>query len=171
MLKKYIEAGKITGTHGIRGEMRLDTWCDSPEFMTRFRTIYLTSDGKEKWTKVTCRPHKNIAIINVPEINSVEEADVFRGRIIYIDRADAKLPKDKYFVQDLIGITVFDVDSDRCYGKITDVSKTGANDVWHIINESGEYLIPVIDDVVISVDIDNQKVQIRALKGIFDDED
>ena len=95
MLKKYIEAGKITGTHGIRGEMRLDTWCDSPEFMTRFRTLYLTSDGKEKWTKVTCRPHKNIAIIKVPEINSVEEADVFRGRIIYIDRADAKLPKDK----------------------------------------------------------------------------
>ena len=51
------------------------------------------------------------------------------------------------------------------------MSKTGANDVWHITNESGEYLIPVIDDVVISVDIDNQKVQIRALKGIFDDED
>ncbi|MBQ2815250.1 MAG: 16S rRNA processing protein RimM [Clostridia bacterium] len=171
MLKKYIEAGKITGTHGIRGEMRLDTWCDSPEFMMRFKTLYLTSDGKEKWSKVSCRPHKNIAIIKVPEINSVEEADAFRGKIVYIDRTDAKLPKDKYFVQDLIGIDVFDVDSDRCYGKITDVSKTGANDVWHITNESGEYLIPVIDDVVISVDIDNQKVQIRALKGIFDDED
>ena len=171
MLKKYIEAGKITGTHGIRGEMRLDTWCDSPEFMTQFKTLYLTSDGKEKLSKVSCRPHKNIAIVKVPEIKSVEEADMFRGKIVYIDRDDAKLPKDKYFVQDLMGITVFDVDSDRCYGRITDVSKTGANDVWHITNESGEYLIPVIDDVVISVDIDNQKVLIRALKGIFDDED
>lgn len=170
MLKKYIEAGKITGTHGIRGEMRLDPWCDSAEFLSSFHTLYISDDGSEKWTGVTCRPHKNIAILKVPEITSVEEAERFRGKVVYINRSDVKLPDGKYFVQDLLGCTVSDADDERVYGKITDVSKTGANDVWHITNEKGEYLIPVIDDVVVSVDIDDKKVLIHAMKGLFDDE-
>ncbi len=171
MLKEYIEAGKITGTHGIRGEMRLDAWCDSPEFLSSFKTLYLTPDGKEKWSKVTCRPHKNVAILRVPTVTTIEEAERFRGRVVYISRKDAKLPKDKYFVQDLMGIEVFDADDGSLYGKISDVSKTGANDVWHILNDKGEYLIPVIDEVVISVDIESEKILIRPMKGIFDDED
>lgn len=171
MLKKYIEAGKITGTHGIRGEMRLDPWCDSAEFLTSFHTLYLSADGDQKWTKVTCRPHKNIAIVKVPEITTVEEAEHFCGRMVYISRENVKLPEGRYFVQDLLGCTVLDAGDGRIYGKITDVSKTGANDVWHITNEKGEYLIPVIDDVVVSVDIDDQKVLIHSMKGLFDDED
>ncbi len=171
MLKQYIEAGKITGTHGIRGEMRLDAWSDSPEFMTGFKTLYLNAEGTEKWTKVTCRPHKNIAIVKVAGIDTVEQAEKFRGKMVYISRKDAKLPKGKYFVQDLLGCAVLDADNGKLYGEISDVSKTGANDVWHIKNGENEYLIPVIDDVVINVDVENNKVEIRPLKGIFDDED
>ena len=171
MLKQSIEAGKITGTHGIRGEMRLDTWSDSPDFMTGFKTLYLNADGTEKWAKVTCRPHKNVAIVKVGGIDTIEQAEKFRGKIVYISRKDAKLPKDKYFVQDLLGCTVFDADDGKVYGEISDVSKTGANDVWHIKNGEKEYLIPVIDDVIINVDVANDKIEIRPLKGIFDDED
>lgn len=171
MLKKYIEVGKITGTHGIRGEMRLDAWCDSPEFLSRFKRLYLTPDGSEMWDKCTCRPHKNIAIVKVPHIDTVEQAERFRGKTVYIDRSDAKLPDGKYFVQDLIGCAVIDADSSEQYGEISDVSKTGANDVWHINSERGEYLIPVIPDVVISVEIDRSRVLIRPIKGLFDDED
>ncbi len=170
MLKQYIEAGKITGTHGIRGEMRMECWCDSPEFMSAFKTLYLSSDGSEKWTKVACKPHKNIAIVKVPDIDTVEQAERFRGKVVYISRKDAKLPEGKYFVQDLLGCEVFDYDNGILYGQISDVSKTGANDVWHISNQRGEYLIPVIDEVVVSVDVESQKMLIRPMKGIFDDE-
>ena len=88
-------------------------------------------------------------------------------------RSDAKLPKGSYFIAELIDCTVYDADDESIvYGIITDVSMTGANDVWHITDENGkEYLLPVIPPVVISTDVENEKVYIRPLKGIFDDED
>ena len=71
----------------------------------------------------------------------------------------------------LIGITVTDADSGVVLGEISDVSQTGANDVWHIKKDGREYLIPAIDDVLVKVDIDSETAVIRPLKGIFDDED
>jgi 16S rRNA processing protein RimM len=80
------------------------------------------------------------------------------------------LPEGRYFISDLLGVEVFDADTNERLGEITDVSQTGANDVWHIKRDGKEYLIPAIDDVLISVDIDNNTAVIRPLKGIFDDE-
>ena len=79
------------------------------------------------------------------------------------------MEEGQYLISDLMEIEVFDADSGKLLGKISDVSKTGANDVWHIMSNGKEYLIPVIDDVVISVDIDANKIVIRPLKGIFED--
>ena len=69
-----------------------------------------------------------------------------------------------------MGVEVFDADTNARLGEITDVSETGANDVWHITKDGKEYLIPAIKDVLISVDIDKNIAIIRPLKGIFDDE-
>ncbi len=92
------------------------------------------------------------------------------GKVIYINRSDLRLEDDSYLITDLIGCDVFDADSGEALGKVSDVSKTGANDVWHILKEGKEYLIPAIPDVIIDVSIDENKVIIRPLKGIFDDE-
>ena len=171
MIKNYLEIGQIVSTHGIRGEVRINPWCNGPEFVKKFKTLYKDANGKDFFKVVSCRPHKNVAIVKVGGIDTIEQAEKFRGKIVYISRKDAKLPKDKYFVQDLLGCTVFDADDGKVYGEISDVSKTGANDVWHIKNGEKEYLIPVIDDVVINVDVADNKIEIRPLKGIFDDED
>ncbi|MBQ2135832.1 MAG: hypothetical protein II201_03000, partial [Clostridia bacterium] len=64
-----------------------------------------------------------------------------------------------------------DADTGECLGTVTDVSKTGANDVWHIEKNGAEYLVPAIDSVIVSVDVQNEKAIIRPLKGIFDNED
>ena len=93
-----------------------------------------------------------------------------RNSVIYIDRADVKLPEGRYFITDLLGCQVFDADSGEELGKITDVSETGANDVWHITRNGKEYLVPAIDEVIISVDTENEKIVIRPIKGIFSDE-
>ena len=67
---------------------------------------------------------------------------------------------------------MLDADDGRTYGRITDVSKTGANDVWQVTDEAGtETLIPAIPDVVIGIDPENERVTIRPLKGLFDDDD
>lgn len=170
MLKQYLEVGKIVGTHGVKGELRVNPWCDSPEFLSQFKTLYYF-EGKEK-IKVSCRPHKNIALVKIQGVDTVEDAQLLRGRILYIDRNDAKLPKGKNFVSDIIGCKVIDVDNSTQYGEITDVLKTGANDVYEVKDSDGnEYLIPVIEQVVIEKNIEDGCVLIRPLKGLFDDED
>lgn len=170
MIKDYLEIGKITGTHGIRGEMRVQPWCDSPEFMKKFKTLYLDRKG-EKAVKVSCRPNGHMVIVKIDGIDTVEEASKYREKVLFMKRSDARLPEGKYFIQELVGCTVIDADNEeKCYGTLTDVSQTGANDVWHITNETGEYLIPAIPPVVIDTDVEKGVIKIRPLRGIFDDE-
>lgn len=169
-MKDFLEIGKIVGTHGIKGELRVDPWCDSPEFFCTFKTVYFNK-GSQPLT-VKSRPHKNIALMTIDGVETVEQADLLRGKILYINRSDVKLDKGVYFIQDLLGITVQDAATKQVYGTIADVLKTGANDVYLVKNDAGkEFLIPVIDDVVKSVDIAQGLVEITPMKGIFDDED
>lgn len=170
-MKKYLEVGEIVGTHGIAGELRVNPWADGPEFLTRFKVLYL-DEGKEKLTVISARAHKNITLLKIKGIDSIETAETYRGRVLFIDRADAKLPEGTYFVQDIIGVEVVDYESGEVYGRISDVSATGANDVWHIAHKDGnEYLMPVIDEVVKETDIEGGRVTIKVMKGLFGDED
>ncbi len=173
MIKKFLEIGEIVGTHGIRGEMRVNPWCDSPEFVKNFKTLYYDSNGSCAAQVKSARPHGNIVLLTVDGIDTVEKAQKMRGKILYMKRSDAKLPEGTYFIAELKGCTVYDADCpEKVYGKLTDVSETGANDVWHITNDEGkEYLIPSIPSVVIETDVANDRIVIRPLKGIFDDED
>lgn len=169
-MEQYLEIGKVVSTHGLRGELRVDPWCDSPQFLCQFKTLYLKK-GETKLS-VSSRPHKTIAIVKANGIDTIEEAEKLRGRILYINRSDARLAPGEYFIQDLMGLDVIDIDTSKSYGKITDVLKTGANDVYQVTDKKKkEYLIPVIDDVVKEIDINGGKVLIKPLKGIFDDED
>ena len=96
MQKQYLEVGKIVGTHGIRGEMRVECWANSPDFLKKFKTLYL-DEGKTA-IAVSCRPHKNIALMTAKGVGSIEEADKLRGKILYIDRKDVKLDEGEHFV-------------------------------------------------------------------------
>ena len=170
MLKQYLEAGRIVGTHGIRGEMRLECWCNTPAFLSKFKRLYL-DEGRTQLS-VTCRPHKNIALITVKGVDTIEKADELRGKILYIDRADAHLEKGEHFVQDIIGLSVTDVDSGKVYGAVRDVLKTGSNDVYEMVGDDKKlYYIPVIPDIIDRLDFDAGAVYIRPMKGLFDDED
>lgn len=172
MKKQFIETGKITGTHGIRGEMRVQPWSDSPEFLTEFDLLYLDGKGKEPLKIKTSRVHKNMVLIKAEGVDTVEQAEKYRDRVIFLNRQDVKLPKGSHFIDDLIDCKVFDTVSGDFLGLLCDVSETGANDVWHIKAENGrEYLIPAIKEVVDSVDVDGGIIKITPLKGIFDDED
>ncbi len=168
MKKQYIESGKIVGTHALKGEVRIEPWCDSAEFLCRFRRLYF-ADGTEVKV-VSARAHKNIVIVHFDGINKVEQADLLRGKVVYINRDDVNLPKGTNFIQDLLGLKVLDAENGSEYGEITDVLKTGANDVYQVTREGKDYLIPVIPDVVVEKNIDEGFVKIKLIEGIFDDE-
>ena len=170
MLKQYLEVGKIVGTHGVRGEMRVECWANSPEFLKSFKKLYL-DEGKTA-VEVRCRPHKNIALMTMRGVESIEAADLLRGKILYIDRADVRLPEGEHFVQDIIGLNVTDADSGEVYGVVRDVLKTGSNDVYEMEDPAGKlFYIPVIPDVMAGFDFEKGAVYIHPMKGLFDDED
>ena len=156
MKQNFLEVGKIVGTHGVRGMVRIQAWCDTPEFFCTLKKLYLDKNGAAYLEALRSSPHGNVVIAALKGVDSIEDADLEEGQ---------------YFITELIGCEVFDADSGRLLGTVSDVSETGANDVWHIKRGEKEYLIPCIDEVVISVDIDAERVVIRPLKGIFEDED
>ncbi len=171
MKQNFLEVGKIVGTHGVRGMVRIQAWCDTPEFFCTLKKLYLDKTGKSYLEVLKSSPHGNVVIAAIKGVDSIEAAEAYRGKVLYMARDDADLEEGQYFISELIGCEVFHADSNTSLGKISDVSETGANDVWHIKRGDKEYLIPCIDEVVISVDIDNERVIIRPLKGIFNDED
>ena len=160
--QRYLEAGQIVGTHGVRGELRVQPWCDSPQVLAKIKTLYF--DNGARPVKVACRAHKNMALVKMNGVDTVQDAAALRGQILYLDRKDVKLEKGRYFICDLIGLTVVDDTSGEVYGTCTDVSATGANDVYR------EVLIPAIPDVIRRVDIDGGEIRIFAMAGLFDDE-
>ena len=168
--KPYLEAGQIVGTHGVRGEVRVQPWCDSPQQFATFKKLYWDAEGKNP-VKLRARPHKNIVLAMLEGITTVEQAQVLRGKMLYVDRRDLKLPKDRYLVQDLIGIAVVDADSGETYGTLTDVSQTGANAVYHMATDKGEILIPAIPDVVVKIDLKTDTLYLRPMKGLLDDDE
>lgn len=173
MIKDYLELGQIVGTHGVKGEIRINPWCDSPDFAKKFKTVYFDSQGNNSIKVISSRPHGNIILMKLENIDTVEAAQALRNKVLYIKRSDAKLPQGSWFIEELIGCEVYDADEQqRVYGTVTDVLSTGANDVWQITDGNGEeYLIPSIREVVIDVDVAKNCVKIRPLKGIFDDAD
>lgn len=170
MKREFLEIGKFVGTHGVRGMVRVQPWSDDFEFLKQFKTFYLQS-GKEKIEFTKIAPHGNVIIAQVRGVDTIEKAENLRNKVLYIKREDAHLPEGRYFISEIIGSKVFDADTNALLGTLTDVSPTGANDVWHIEKNGKEYLVPAIPDVIISVDIDSDIIKIRPLKGIFDNED
>ena len=172
MIKRFLELGQVVGTHGVRGELRVNPWCDSPAFAKRFKTLYWDKNGEKPVTVLSCRPHGNIVLLSLEGVDSIEAAEKLRSRMLYLNRDDAHLAPGTWFIEELIGCEVLDADDGRLYGTLTEVSQTGANDVWHITGTDGrEYLLPAIPDVVVDADVANNRVLIRPLKGIFDDAD
>lgn len=171
MKKDYLEIGKIIGTHGVKGELRFLLWCDDISFLKEFNTLYFNSDGTEKVNIVSLRQHGKVALLSLNGINSIEAAAALRNKILYIKRSDANIEDGGWFIQELIGNTVIDYDNENIiYGTISEVSQTGANDVWHIKKGEKVTLIPAIEQVVKKVDIDGAKVYIRPLRGLFDED-
>lgn len=167
MKKQYLEAGKIVNTHGIRGEVKIMPYTDVPELLCEFERLFI---GKDKTEIIIERSRvaKNMVIAKLEGVDTPEQAEKLRNKLLYMHRDDLELDDNTYFIQDLIGIEVKDADTDFVYGKITDVMQTGANDVYVIEGNGREYLVPAIADVVISTDIDGNSMTIRALEGLFE---
>ena len=166
-MKKYLEIGKIVSVFGLKGEVKVQPWCDTPDFLCEFDTLYWKSGTPVEIS--SSRVQKNIVVMKIAGCDTVEEAQRLRGRVLYMDRDDVELEEGAYFVQDLIGLKVIDADTGEEYGELTEVSETGANDVYHVRRPDGTMCyIPAIPDVVKETDTEGGVMRITPLDGLFD---
>ena len=166
-MKQYLEIGKLVNTHGIKGELKLDLWCDDIDYVKQFETVYLDDKGIKLLTPVAVRPQKNMAIIKFAEITSIEQAEEYKNKIIYGNRDDAVIDDDANYIADLIGCRVVDLDTEQEYGTVTDVLNHGASDILELADNGIKKYVPVIPDIVKEIDTDNEIIRIKYMQGLF----
>ena len=165
MKKPYLEAGRIVSVTGLKGEVRVDPWTDSPEVLVGLKTLYF-EEGARPVRVERARVQKNVAVLKLEGTDDVDAANGLRGKLLYVRREDFPLEEGSYFIQDLIGLRVVDADDPSIeYGIL---SPTGANDVYHIVQEGKTVLIPAIRQVIVETDPDQGIMRIRPLEGLFD---
>ncbi len=168
--KPYLEIGQIVGTHGVRGEVKVRPWCDSPGQFVPIHTLYWDESGQNP-VRVRCRAHQSNALVALDGVNTPQEAQALRGRMLYVKREDLPLAPGRYLISDLIGLRVVDADCGAVYGTVSDVSQIGENNLYHVSTSKGEVLIPAVPFFIQKVDIEGETVYIRPIKGMFDDAD
>lgn len=165
MPEQYLEVGKITNTHGIMGEVRVQPWADSPEFLCQFQTLYV---DKSHWPiKVErARVHKNMVILKLQGVTDVPSALAMRNAILYIDRADACLPEDSFFLADLMGLEARDAQSGQVLGKIDDILNLPSNNVYVVRGGAREILIPAVSQFIAETNVAGGYVRINMMEGL-----
>jgi len=163
MQKQWLEAGRIVGTHGVRGEVKVEPWADEPAFLLDFEEVQL--NGK-LYAVEQSRVHKTQVLLKLKGVDTVEDASLLRGKIVSINRDDAQLEDGVVFIADLIGLPVYD-EAHNELGKITEVLTLPANDVY-VVKGAHEYMIPVVKEFVLTVDT-TAGVTIRLVEGMQTD--
>jgi len=161
MKKQFLEAGRIVNTHGIRGEVRIQPWADSPEFLTAFKKLYI--DG-EAYKLASCRVHKDCVIAKFDGLDDINEAMRLKNKIVFINRDDARLPEGHHFISDTYGISVYD-ESGSLLGTVRDVMTLPANDVY-VVSGEREILIPAVPEFVKELDLENERMTVKLIEGM-----
>lgn len=164
-MEQYLEVGKITNVHGIMGEVRVQPWADSPEFLCRFKTLYV---DKTHWPIEVerARVHKNMVIIKFRGITDVPSALAMRNAILYIDRKDADLPEGAFFLADLYGLEVRDAQSGAVLGKVADVLTLPANNVYVVRGGERELMIPAVPQFIAETNPEGGYLRVNLIEGM-----
>ena len=173
MKNRYLEAGKIVTTHGLRGELKVFPWADSASDLCGIKRFYLDDGGRKTLDVETSREHKNMALIKFKGYDEIDQARKLIDRTLYLDRGDLNTEDDDYFVVDLIGLRVVDADDDKVlYGEVIDVISTGAHDIYTVKLQNGKTgMIPAVSEMIESIDLESGVIKARPAKGLLDDED
>ena len=165
MLQQYLEVGKVTNVHGLMGEVRVQPWADSPEFLCKFKTLYV---DKTHWPIEVerARVHKDMVIIKFRGVTDVPSALAMRNAILYIDRADANLPEGSFFLADIYGLEVRDAQSGAVLGKIADVLTLPANNVYVVKGGERELMIPAVPQFIAETNIEQGYIRVNMMEGL-----
>ena len=170
MKNQYLECGRLINTHGVRGVMKLEPWCDSPKVAASLRRIYIQSkDGTYREMKVkSASVAAGLVLISFEGVDDLDTARLYKGKVVFADRDDIPTKEGDFFIADIIGLPVYDIDTNKCYGTLTDADMGRKTPLYTIRTEKGDVLFPAIPEFVKEVDTD-RGVFIRPISGFFDE--
>jgi 16S rRNA processing protein RimM len=164
MEPQFIPIGRVVAPWGIRGEVKVEVQTDFPDRFSCGEIVYLQGNA------VTIKSNRfqgNTVILKLDTIESRNAAELIRGASLEVPAAELKpLPKGEYYRFQLLELEIWSTEGKRL-GKISDVISTGSNDVYEVSSETGTFLIPAIDDVVKSIDLDKGRMTIKIIKGLL----
>ena len=159
-MKEFLDCGQIVNTHGVRGEVRIVPWADSPEFVCQFSTLYL--DGAPRRV-LSSRVHKGSVIAKLDGVDTVEEAMLLRDKTVQINRADAKLRPGTFFLADIIGLEVVDEEG-RTLGTLKEVLSPSVQQVY-VVDGERDILIPAVPEFILETNIAGGYIKVRLIEG------
>ena len=165
MLKQYLEIGKITNAHGVMGEVKVQPWCDSPEFFCQFKTLYVDK-ALVPYKVERARPNKNMVILKLEGVTDMNGALAMRNAILHIDRKDANLPEGSFFLADIEGLEVRDAQTGKVLGKVAEVLTLPANNVYVIRGGERELMIPAVPAFVAETNVEEGFIRVNMMEGI-----
>lgn len=166
--EKFLECGKIINTHGIKGTVKCESWCDSPYILADLERIFTEENGKPKEYKVlNASVFKQFVLLDLEGVMGMDAAAAMKNMTIYASRDDIELEEGDYFIADLIGLPVIDADSGEKYGEITDVINTGASDIYVIKTPKGEAMMPAVEEFVEEINLE-KGIFVRPIEGMFE---
>ena len=165
--QKYIECGKIVNTHGCRGAIKAESWCNTEDDLAELDRIFVRSG--ENYTQYDVQKasiFKQFVIFELKAVDDMDKAMLLKGNVIYAAREDFALEEGEFFVADMIGLDVIDADSGKVYGKLKEIINRGASDIYVVTTPSGEAMIPAVDEFIISIDM-SKGISVRPIEGMF----
>ena len=162
MKLQFIEAGEIVTTHGVKGEMKVLPWVDSPDILCEFDRVRIS--GTE-YKVESCRIQKTCNLLKLAGIDTMEEAQAMRGKTVELYRED--IDDEVIFAAELIGVEVFC--EGKKLGEIVDVLDYPGNSVY-VVKGEYEYMIPAVKQFILSTDLDKNEMQVAIIEGMRTDE-
>lgn len=168
-MKERLEVGQIVNTFGIKGFVKVYPYVDDIKRFDNLKTIYLKSKNKEnKFEIEEAKYQKNMVLLKLKGIDTIEQAEILRNSYIEIERKDAvKLEEGQYFIADLLGLDVY-IDTGEKLGTLDDIYNTGSSDIFVVKNKLGkQFLLPYIDEVVKNIDLEKGKITVHLIDGLI----
>jgi 16S rRNA processing protein RimM len=166
--KDVVLIGKIVGAHGLKGTCRIQSYAESLEIFESGTALLVSSpDGSENRYEIDwIKSHSRGALLSLKEVTGVDQAKSLIGSELYIEKAELpELESGTYYWFDLIGVNVYSAD-DRYIGRLDSIIETGANDVYVVKNADKEILVPALESVVRSIDIESKKMRVELPEGL-----
>ncbi len=168
MKQAYLECGKIINTHGFRGTVKLESWCDAPEILAGLDTLWLEKNGVYTPKRVLrASVFRQFVLMDLEGVVTEEAANALRNTVVFAAREDLPLEEGDVFVVDLIGLPVKDADSGALLGELKDVNTRGAHDLYIVKTPTGEHMVPAVPEFVVKIDTEDA-VYIRPIPGLLD---